>query len=101
MSNRLQEIPLAQMGDEDVSVEMLASPVNPVDVNVIQGNYCLRARYGRFNCRRYFPGVYPIKPPFPAVGGGEGVGIVTAAGSQVTSLRAGDWVIPALPRLGQ
>lgn len=78
---KLQEIPLAQMGAEDISIEMLASPVNPADVNVIQG-------------------VYPIKPSFPAVGGGEGVGVVTAIGSRVTSLRPGDWVIPALPRQG-
>ena len=39
ISIRLQEITLAQLGADDVSVEMLASPVNPVDVNVIQGTY--------------------------------------------------------------
>ena len=46
-------------------------------------------------------GVYAIRPPLPAVGGGEGVGVVTAVGSQVTSLQTGDWVVPANPSLGK
>lgn len=47
------------------------------------------------------PGVYPIKPSLPAVGGGEGVGVVTASGTDVTHLRKGDWVIPAGAGLGE
>ena len=47
------------------------------------------------------PGVYPIKPFLPAVGGGEGVGVVTASGTDVTHLRKGDWVIPAGAGLGE
>ncbi len=46
-------------------------------------------------------GVYALRPPLPAVPGGEGVGVVSAIGSHVTSLRAGDWVIPAVPSLGK
>lgn len=46
-------------------------------------------------------GVYAIRPPLPAVGGGEGVGVVTAVGSQVTSLQTGDWVVPANTSLGK
>ena len=47
------------------------------------------------------PGVYPIKPSLPAVGGGEGVGVVTASGADVTHLRKGDWVVPAGAGLGE
>ncbi|XP_028858380.1 enoyl-[acyl-carrier-protein] reductase, mitochondrial [Denticeps clupeoides] len=39
-------------------------------------------------------GTYPILPEFPAVGGNEGVGDVLEVGHEVTSLSAGDWVIP-------
>ena len=48
-----------------------------------------------------FPGVYPIKPSLPAVGGGEGVGVVTERGAAVTTLKEGDWVIPAETGLGK
>ncbi|RXM97874.1 Trans-2-enoyl-CoA reductase, mitochondrial, partial [Acipenser ruthenus] len=43
---------------------------------------------------------YAILPELPAVGGNEGVGQVLKVGSQVTSLRAGDWVIPQDAGLG-
>ena len=46
-------------------------------------------------------GVYAIKPPLPAVGGGEGVGVVRGRGQAVTSLEEGDWVVPAVMSLGQ
>lgn len=46
-------------------------------------------------------GVYALRPELPAIPGGEGVGVVTAVGSHVTSLKTGDWVIPALPSLGE
>ena len=46
-------------------------------------------------------GVYPIKPALPAVGGGEGVGIVREVGEKVTGMRIGDRVIPAGPALGK
>ncbi|XP_058856476.1 enoyl-[acyl-carrier-protein] reductase, mitochondrial-like [Acipenser ruthenus] len=60
---------------------MLAAPVNPSDINMVQGTYA-------------------ILPELPAVGGNEGVGQVLEVGSQVTSLRAGDWVIPQDAGLG-
>jgi mitochondrial enoyl-[acyl-carrier protein] reductase / trans-2-enoyl-CoA reductase len=62
---------------------MLASPINPADVNQIQG-------------------VYPSKPEMTsllgtsspaAVGGNEGVGEVVNIGSSVKGLQKGDWVI--------
>ncbi|XP_049630835.1 enoyl-[acyl-carrier-protein] reductase, mitochondrial [Suncus etruscus] len=72
---------LAAMGGSDVRVKMLAAPINPSDINMIQGNYGLL-------------------PELPAVGGNEGVGQVEAVGSGVTGLKPGDWVIPASPGLG-
>lgn len=42
-------------GAGKVLVRFLASPVNPADINQVQG-------------------VYPIKPPLPAIGGNEMVG---------------------------
>ena len=41
-----------------------------------------------------------MKPELPGVGGGEGVGVVRETGEGVTSVRSGDWVIPAGPSLG-
>ena len=44
--------------------------------------------------------MYPLKPSLPAVGGGEGVGVVRETGEGVTSVKSGDWVIPSGPSLG-
>ena len=61
---------------EAVHFKMLAAPINPADINQIQG-------------------VYPLKPPLPAIGGNEGVALVTAVGASVKSVKPGDWIIPA------
>lgn len=45
-------------------------------------------------------GVYPVRPPVPAVGGYEGVGEVHSVGSGVKGLEPGDWVIPSPPSFG-
>ncbi|XP_069430956.1 enoyl-[acyl-carrier-protein] reductase, mitochondrial isoform X5 [Ovis canadensis] len=78
---RLKNLELAAVGGSDVHVKMLAAPINPSDINMIQGNYGLL-------------------PQLPAVGGNEGVGQVVAVGSSVTGVKPGDWVIPANPGLG-
>ena len=41
-----------------------------------------------------------MKPELPAVGGGEGVGVVRETGEDVKSVSCGNWVIPAGPALG-
>ena len=46
-------------------------------------------------------GVYAIRPPLPAVGGGEGVGVVTSVGAEVTTLSKGDWVVSSRPGMGE
>ncbi|XP_064219658.1 enoyl-[acyl-carrier-protein] reductase, mitochondrial isoform X3 [Aotus nancymaae] len=80
-STVLKNLELAAVGGSDVLVKMLAAPINPSDINMIQGNYGLL-------------------PKLPAVGGNEGVAQVVAVGSSVTGLKPGDWVIPANAGLG-
>ena len=69
------EDPKLDKNSDNVIIKMLASPVHPADINTIQGTY-------------------PIKPPLPAIGGGEGVGQVIEAGNDVKDLKVGDWVFP-------
>ena len=45
-------------------------------------------------------GTYPIRPPLPATGGGEGVAEILSVGDNEGDLRPGDWVIPARPMVG-
>jgi trans-2-enoyl-CoA reductase len=55
-------------------VRMLAAPINPADLNAIEGKY-------------------PIRPEWPATPGMEGAGVVTAVGAAVANLKAGTQVI--------
>lgn len=64
-----------------VSVKWLLAPVNPADINTIQGKY-------------------PSRPPLPAIPGNEGVGEIVAVGSNVSTLRVGDKVVPNGPNFG-
>ncbi|KEH21231.1 trans-2-enoyl CoA reductase [Medicago truncatula] len=57
---------------------MLAAPINPSDINRIQG-------------------VYSMRPEPPAVGGYEGVVEFHSVGSAVTCFSPGNWVIPSPP----
>ncbi|CAG0897320.1 unnamed protein product [Cyprideis torosa] len=65
----------------EVLVQMLISPINPADINTVQG-------------------VYPIKKDLPAVPGNEGVGKVIKIGSEVSSLSVNDHVLPSRAALG-
>uniref|UniRef100_A0A8C4R5D5 Enoyl-[acyl-carrier-protein] reductase, mitochondrial n=1 Tax=Eptatretus burgeri TaxID=7764 RepID=A0A8C4R5D5_EPTBU len=55
---------------------MLAAPINPADINMVQGSYA-------------------ILPSLPAVGGNEGVAEVEEVGAKVDRLKLGDWVVPS------
>ncbi|XP_044523894.1 enoyl-[acyl-carrier-protein] reductase, mitochondrial isoform X1 [Gracilinanus agilis] len=79
--SRLKTLEGRPLGASDVRMKMLAAPVNPADINVIQGTYALL-------------------PKLPAVGGNEGVGQVLEVGSEVTRVKPGDLVIPADVGLG-
>ncbi|KAI9336843.1 hypothetical protein DFJ73DRAFT_849906 [Zopfochytrium polystomum] len=75
---RVESRPLEPVEPSYVKVKFLASPINPADINQIQGSY-------------------PIKPTFidgTAIGGNEGLAQVIEVGSAVTSLRVGDRVLP-------
>ncbi len=61
---RLEEIALPSPGTGEVLVEMLAAPINPADLNTLEG------KYGK-------------QPPLPAVGGLEGVGSIVSSGKMV------------------
>ncbi|QRV88805.1 Zinc-binding dehydrogenase [Ceratobasidium sp. AG-Ba] len=74
----------------NVGVKFLLSPINPADLNVVQG-------------------VYPSKPeirndlgtPFPSfIGGNEGLAQVECVGNGVNNLSIGDWVILSKPQSG-
>ncbi|MFW9929594.1 MAG: zinc-dependent alcohol dehydrogenase family protein [Candidatus Thorarchaeota archaeon] len=57
----------------DVRISLEVSAINPADLLAIQG-------------------LYPIRIPFPAIPGNEGVGRITEIGSEVTHLKQGDRV---------
>lgn len=61
-------------GSGEVRVKMRMAPINPADINKIEG------RYG-------------VKPELPAVGGIEGVGVIDALGTGVQGLREGTQVL--------
>lgn len=67
--------------NNDVVVKMIAAPINPADINTIQGKY-------------------PVKPKLPAVAGNEGVGEIVSLGPNVTEFKLGDRVIPLQSGLG-
>lgn len=66
----------SNLRNDDVLVKMLNAPINPADINTIQG-------------------VYGVTPSLPFTLGNEGVGKVESVGSSVAQLKVGDWVIPA------
>lgn len=74
---KLVEIPsVGKLSQTEVKVQMLRAPINPADLNVVDGKY----------------GILP--DTLPAVGGNEGVGVVSEVGSAVSDLAVGDLVVP-------
>jgi len=71
----LEEIPALAPGAGEVLVRMLAAPVNPADLNVIEGTY------GEL-------------PSLPCTIGNEGVGVVEQVGSSVHGFSVGQTVLP-------
>lgn len=70
-----------KVGERQVLIRMLAAPVNPSDINTVQG-------------------VYPLGPKYHGIGGHEGVGTVVQTGSGVSGLKEGDHVVPLVSGLG-
>ena len=59
---------------DEVLVEMKFAPINPADLNTVEGKY-------------------PVRPPLPAVPGIEGVGIVAEVGPDAKRLKKGSVVL--------
>lgn len=59
---------------DEAVVQMRAAPINPADLNEIEGKY-------------------PIRPPLPATPGFEGAGVVVEVGAKVSALTVGTMVI--------
>lgn len=77
--NKVIELESASIPEPDsyeVLVQMLMAPVNPVDINIIQGAY----------------GIFKLPRPF--VPGMEGVGKIVKIGSKVKKFEVGNHVIP-------
>ncbi|KAK9883105.1 hypothetical protein WA026_001304 [Henosepilachna vigintioctopunctata] len=76
-----QECTTGAPGNNDVVIKMIAAPINPADINTIQGKY-------------------PVKPTFPAVAGNEGVGEIVSVGPDISDIKVGDRVITLKNGLG-
>lgn len=72
---RIEDLPEAVPGAGQIQVRMRLAPVNPADINVIEGSY------GRL-------------PTLPATLGNEGVGVVEEVGPGVAGWQVGDLVRP-------
>lgn len=109
--DRLEQVDLPTLGEHDVLVKILAAPINPSDINMIQGIFFSFASINgisliyilkiRFLTGSVFTGTYSILPDLPAVGGNEGVAQIVEVGSKVKSLKLGEWVIPKDAGLGK
>ncbi|CAH2043637.1 unnamed protein product, partial [Iphiclides podalirius] len=78
---KLRECEVPPLGSQEILVRMLAAPINPADINTIQGKY-------------------PVKVSLPSIPGNEGVGIVEEIGKEVKGICPGNKVIVTKPVQG-
>jgi trans-2-enoyl-CoA reductase len=71
---RVEKQPWPQPGPEEAVVQMRAAPINPADLNAIEGKY-------------------PLRATLPATPGFEGAGVIVDLGSIVTKVAQGALVI--------
>ena len=71
---RVETQPWPKPAADEAVVQMRAAPINPADLNAIDGKY-------------------PVRPELPATPGFEGAGVVVDLGSDVTGMTAGALVI--------
>ena len=71
---RLEEQELPAVGPDDALVRLRAAPINPADLNAIEGKY-------------------PVRPELPATPGFEGAGMVEEIGDAVRDVAVGTQVI--------
>ena len=71
---RVESRPWPTPAPDEVLVQMRAAPINPADLNQIEGKY-------------------PVRPELPATPGFEGAGVVVNAGGNASTIPAGTLVI--------
>src|SRR5438876_6775684 len=71
---RVESRPWPTPAPDEVLVQMRAAPINPADLNQIEGKY-------------------PVRPELPATPGFEGAGVVVDAGGNASTIPAGTLVI--------
>jgi trans-2-enoyl-CoA reductase len=77
---RLETVELPPPAAGEVRVRMRFAPINPADINVLEGKY-------------------PVRPALPGTPGVEGAGVVEECGAGVTGIAPGTVVLPP-PRVG-
>ncbi|KAF9927036.1 mitochondrial 2-enoyl thioester reductase [Linnemannia zychae] len=93
---------LAPPADDSVQVQFLASPINPADINQVEGVYPLKPPMTTqlYSFTSSFVNSSGDQPPV-AVGGNEGVAKVTKVGHKASSkFKIGDWVVMGSAGLG-
>ncbi len=70
----MESLPVPDLTPRSVRIRLLASPINPADLNVIEGKY-------------------PTRPALPGVPGVEGLGVVEEVGAEVADVKVGDRVL--------
>ncbi|KAF8892102.1 trans-2-enoyl-CoA reductase [Infundibulicybe gibba] len=88
--------PLPAPGPSTVNIKFLLSPINPADVNVVEGVYPSKPN---LNDSLAASGKGSVEEPV-YVGGNEGLGQVIAVGSGVSGLQKGDWVVMTRQQAG-
>ena len=77
----LESISLPECSADNLGLKLIGAPINPADLNMIQGSYPTKSIYG--------------------IGGNEGLWEVEYVGSNLVSqFSQGDWVIPAYQGIG-
>uniref|UniRef100_A0A1D1ZY53 enoyl-[acyl-carrier-protein] reductase n=1 Tax=Auxenochlorella protothecoides TaxID=3075 RepID=A0A1D1ZY53_AUXPR len=74
----LKESPVpspSSLKDGQILIKLIASPINPSDINTVEGKY-------------------PLQPELPGTPGNDGLGRVEAVGPKVSGLSPGDQVVP-------
>ena len=90
MQRRLHTHSISPPHSNLLTLRTLAAPLNPADINQVQGTYAALPS---------FTSALGTSTPF-AVPGNEGVFEVLSAGSSVKNLKRGDWCIPRRTGLG-
>ena len=80
--------PLPPPPPGSLNIRFRLSPINPSDINVVQGVYPAK------------PAQFTLSGEEVFVGGNEGVAEVVEVGSGVHGFKKGDWVISGKPQVG-